>query len=87
MRNKDFLVYCGSATQRVRWLADVALHKYQQQTKQDAGLVKGMRYENGQTIDVDQQIKAELNYDCQVWVILKEDLAVMEAEEARMLGQ
>ena len=46
-----------------------------------------MRYENGQTIDVDQTIKAELHPDSQVWVILKEDLAVMEAEEARMMVQ
>ena len=37
-----------------------------------------MRYETGQTIDMDLTICSELQNGEQVWVILKEDLALME---------
>ena len=39
-----------------------------------------MRYENGATIDMELTICRELENDSRVWVILKEDLALMEAD-------
>ena len=67
-------------TQKIRWLSDVALHRYQHFNNQDPGLAKGMRYENGRGIDMELTICRELTPDTHVWVILKEDLALMEAE-------
>ena len=40
-----------------------------------------MRYENGQMIDMELIICRELQNGDTVWVILKEDLALMEAED------
>ena len=40
-----------------------------------------MRFENGQRIDMEQIIHRELENDQHVWVILKEDQALMEADE------
>ena len=37
-----------------------------------------MRFENGSTIDMELTICRELAQDSHVWVILKEDLALME---------
>ena len=39
-----------------------------------------MRFEGGRTIDMELTICNELAPDSHVWVILKEDLALMEAE-------
>ena len=39
-----------------------------------------MRFENGKTIDMELIICRELTHDSHVWVILKEDLALMEAD-------
>ena len=39
-----------------------------------------MRFENGRTIDMELIICRELAQDSHVWVILKEDLALMEAD-------
>ena len=58
----------------------MALHKYQHFHSQDPGLAKGMRFENGTIIDMDLVIHRELENDAEVWVILKEDLALMEAD-------
>ena len=41
-----------------------------------------MRFENGQMIDMEQIICRYLEQDQHVWVILKEDLALMEADSA-----
>ena len=58
----------------------MALHRYEHFHNQDPGLAKGMRYENSERINMDMSIRSELKNDAHVWVILKEDLALMEAE-------
>lgn len=47
----------------------------------DPGLAKGMRYENGTILDMDTIICDKLESEIHVWVILKEDLALMESEQ------
>ena len=82
VRDQMFPVFCGQGTQRVRWLTDVALHRYEHfnGVGSDPGLAKGMRFENGDLIDLDYTVSDKVNHDEHVWVILKEDLALMEAE-------
>ena len=46
----------------------------------DAGMAKGVRYESGAQIDMDKIICDELEEDIHVWIILKEDMALLEAE-------
>jgi hypothetical protein len=71
----------------VRWLSDVALHRYEHFEGTDPGLAKGMRYENGAMVDMDCIISDKLEIEVHVWVILKEDLALMEAEQAKQIKQ
>ena len=40
-----------------------------------------MRFESGTMIDMEQVIHRELESESHVWVILKEDLALMEADQ------
>jgi hypothetical protein len=47
VRDQMFPIFCGSGSQKVRWLSDVALHRYEHFFGVDPGLAKGMRYENG----------------------------------------
>ena len=82
VRDQEFQVFCGAGTQKIRWLSDVALHRYEHFHNQDPGLAKGMRFENGTLIDMELTICDKLENDTNVWVILKEDLALMEAEHA-----
>jgi hypothetical protein len=42
-----------------------------------------MRYENGAMVDMDTIISDKLETEVHVWVVLKEDLALMEAEQAK----
>ena len=59
----------------------MALHRYQHMYNEDPGLAKGMRFENDQRIDMEQIINRELQNESHVWVILKEDLALEEADQ------
>ena len=43
-----------------------------------------MRFENGQYIGWDFVIKNSLEDDVHIWVILKEDLALIEAEQMQL---
>ena len=81
VRDQHFQIFCGAGTQKIRWLSDVALHRYQHFHNQDPGLAKGMRFESGTMIDMEQVIHRELESESHVWVILKEDLALMEADQ------
>ena len=56
MRDQEFVVFCGGGTQKIRWLSDVALHRYEHFHNQDPGLAKGMRFENGTLINMDETI-------------------------------
>lgn len=69
----------------MRWLSDVALHRYEHfnGAGSDPGLAKGMRFENGDLIDVEAIISNKLKAEEHVWVILNEDLALMEAERKK----
>ena len=73
-------MFCGAGTQKTRWLSDVAIHRYEHFHNQDPGLAKGMRYENGTLIDMEVTICDKLENNTHVWVLLKEDLALIEAE-------
>lgn len=65
----------------------MALHRYEHFEGSDPGLAKGMRYENGTMVDMDCIISDKLESDVHIWVILKEDLALMEAEQAKARGE
>ena len=84
VRDQCFPIFCGNGSQKIRWLADVALHRYEHQLNQDPGLAKGMRFENGQYIGWDYIIKDTLEENIDIWVILKEDLALIEAEQLQL---
>jgi hypothetical protein len=37
-----FNIECGSGCQKIRWLADVALHRFEHFFGEDPGMAKGM---------------------------------------------
>lgn len=83
-------MFCGQGNQKVQWLADVALHRYEHFHNSDPGLAKGMRFEDGDFLDMqlpinetDKLQQLDSMESVHVWVVLKEDLALLEAERAR----
>ena len=42
-----YVVHCGIGSQKLRWLADVAIHRADPNCALDFGLMAEMRFENG----------------------------------------
>lgn len=61
----------------------MALHRFEHFFGVDPGMAKGMRYEEGEQIDMDLIICETLKEEEHVWVILKEDIALMQSEEQK----
>ena len=41
------VVHCGAGSQKIKWLADVAIHRYDPFYAMETGLAKEIRFENG----------------------------------------
>mmetsp|Transcript_70077 Transcript_70077/g.130995 ORF Transcript_70077/g.130995 Transcript_70077/m.130995 type:complete len:117 (-) Transcript_70077:103-453(-) len=76
VREKTFPVKCGDGRQRVRWLANVAIVRYDEKTKgMDLGVPWGIQLEDGTRVNMDDTITARLTDGLDVWVLLPEDKA------------
>ena len=66
-----FVVHCGAGSQKIKWLADVAIHRYDPMYAMDTGLAKEIRFENGVQLNNEGMISEELTDDLHVYVLLK----------------
>mmetsp|Transcript_41663 Transcript_41663/g.117776 ORF Transcript_41663/g.117776 Transcript_41663/m.117776 type:complete len:143 (-) Transcript_41663:238-666(-) len=81
VRERTFVVSCGDAGQRISWLANVGIVRYDDRTKgMELGVPRGVRLEDGTLLDMDDVICSRLVDGSDVWVLLKEDLIYGDAE-------
>jgi hypothetical protein len=66
-----YVVHCGAGSQKIKWLADVAIHRYDPYYAMETGLAKEVRFENGVQLNVEGMISEELTDDLHVYVYLK----------------
>ena len=66
-----FVVNCGSGIQKIRWLADVAVHRYEHFYNVDLGVAHGVKYDTGDILNMDDTVSEKLSNDSHVWVMLK----------------
>merc|ERR1712046_337259 len=79
VREKTFVVSCGDGGQRVSWLANVGIVRYDEKTKgMELGAPRGVRLEDGTRLNMDDVICTRLRDGDNVWLILKEDLIYTE---------
>ena len=55
----------------MKWLADVAIHRFDSNYAMDTGLPAELRFENGVQLSNEGMISEELTDDLHVYVILK----------------
>jgi hypothetical protein len=55
-----FVVHCGAGSQKIKWLGDVAIHRFDQFYAQETGLAKEIRFENGVVLNSEGMISDEL---------------------------
>merc|ERR1712048_1551202 len=81
VREKTFTVSCGDGGQRISWLANVGIVRYDEKTKgMELGAPRGVRLEDGTRLNMDDVVCTRLSDDADVWVILKEDVINIETD-------
>ena len=70
VRSKMYTVHCGVGSQKLKWLADAAVHQADTNWAMETGLPAQMRFENGVILNMEGVISEELTDDIHVYVIL-----------------
>ena len=74
IREKKYRQYCGEGQQKIRWLTDCAIYKYETETKKtNLGIAYGLKNENGNLCDLNSRIVDNLENGANVLVLLKEE--------------
>ena len=75
IRGKKFRQYCGDGHQKIRWLTDCAIFKYENggNKKRNCGIAYGLKNENGDLCNLDDTIASCLTNGANVLVLLKEE--------------
>jgi len=74
IREKKYRQYCGEGQQKIRWLTDCAIYKYEKETKKtNLGVAYGLKNENGNLCDLNSRIIDNLENGANVLVLLKEE--------------
>ena len=74
IREKKYRQYCGEGLQKIRWLTDCAIYKYENETKKtNLGIAYGLKNENGNLCDLNSRIVDNLENGANVLVLLKEE--------------
>lgn len=84
IRDKKFRQYCGVGHQKLRWLTDCAIFKYENANdhKIQCGVAYGLKTETGELCDLNNTIASTLQNGANVMVLLKEEYEV-EIEERK----
>ena len=82
IRDQTFEVECGQGRQRVQWLGDVAVHRYEHFFGVNTGVCRALRFEDGSPIDVHGIISDKLPEETHVWVVLKDDIIAELKDES-----
>ena len=80
IKEKTFKIFSGSGNQKVRWLTDAAILKYETIYNKFCGLAFGVKLENGQTCDLDKKICEVLKQNENVWVLLREEYTAFKED-------
>ena len=85
IRGKKFRQYCGDGHQKIRWLTDCAIFKYENggNKKRNCGIAYGLKNENGDLCNLNDTIASCLTNGANVLVLLKEEYDVELRERKR----
>lgn len=81
IKDQIFGIECGAGRQRLQWLGDVAVFRYDHFYNVSTGVCKALELEDGAGLDVNAIIVDTLPEDSHVWVVLQEDEIAKKREE------
>lgn len=80
IKEKIFKIYCGQGKQKLRWLTDNAILRYEILYKTTCGLAYGIKLENGNPCNLQEIICDTLKTNENIWILLKEEYEAHQDE-------
>jgi len=77
IKDKKFKIYCGDGRQKLRWLSDVAILKFQKSSEEKCSIAYGIKLENGEICNLNENIINNIRNNENVWILLREEYEVM----------
>ena len=66
VREKAFNIQCGDGGQRISWLGNVGISRYDRKNGMEVGVPMDIRLENGTRLNMDDLICSRLSTDAEV---------------------
>ena len=66
VREKAFNIQCGDGGQRISWLGNVGISRYDRKNGMEVGIPMDIRLENGTRLNMDDLICSRLSTDAEV---------------------
>lgn len=76
IKDKKFKIFCGDGRQKLRWLTDVAILKYQNLFTGKNGVAYGLKLENGEICNLNENIRDNIKNNENIWILLREEFEV-----------
>jgi hypothetical protein len=75
VKDKMFRIYCGDGRQKLRWLSDCAIYKFEQSSEEAerCGLACSIKLENGNICDLNDVIADILENNANVWILFRQE--------------
>ena len=70
-----FTVHCGDGAQKIKWLAEVACHRFDPDYLFELGPVADVKLKEGKLLNMEDSIASTLQDGVHLYVQLTEDLA------------
>lgn len=88
IRDKKFKQFCGNGQQKIRWLTDCAIYKFEISSEQKVtcGPAYGLKMEDGSLCDLNKTIASTLATGANVLVLLKEEYDVETEDKLKRKG-
>jgi hypothetical protein len=78
IKDKKFKIFCSDGRQKLRWLTDNAILKYQNMFSGRGGIAYGLKLENGDICNLNEKIVDIIKNNENVWILLKEEFDVFQ---------
>ena len=78
VRDQMYTVHCGDGSQKIRWLCEVAAHRYDPDYLFELGPVADVKLKEGKLVDMEHTIIETLQEEAHMYVQFSEDIAAQE---------
>jgi hypothetical protein len=73
-----YTIHCGEGSQKIRWLAEVACHRYDPNYLFELGPIADVKLKEGKLLNLDDTISATIPDGTHLYVQLMEDVFAQE---------